>query len=152
PIAGTLAQADIVAFETNIYTAQGLIQPPNAPPIFLGTVGAHGGPEYIRDTLAPGFAIGVNDPLKPGFTNANFTIFAAWEPTSRQYRHLRPAQQAIGRGEAIFNNTTFVIHDVAGLNSVPSDPLYNPSDPLAGLDIRGGCAVCHNTPNIGNHS
>ena len=39
-----------------------------------------------------------------------------------------------------------------GLNSVPGDPLYNPNDPLAGQDIVGGCAVCHNNPNVGNHS
>jgi hypothetical protein len=94
----------------------------------------------------------VNDPLKPGFTNADFNVFAAWEPTSRQHENLEPSEQAIGRGEAIFNNTTFVIHDVPGLNSVPSDPLYNPKDPLAGRDVNGGCAICHNNPNVGNHS
>jgi hypothetical protein len=71
---------------------------------------------------------------------------------SPQYASLHPSQQAIGRGEALFNNTTFVIHDVAGLNSVPSDPLYNPKDPLAGQGINGGCAICHNNPNVGNHS
>ena len=42
-----------------------------------------GGPDYIRDTVAPGFFIGINDPLKPGFTNASFGIFAAWEPTGQ---------------------------------------------------------------------
>jgi cytochrome c peroxidase len=31
-------------------------------------------------------------------------------------------------------------------------PSYNPNDPLAGQDVIGGCAVCHNNPNIGNHS
>jgi cytochrome c peroxidase len=151
-IVGTQAQADIVTFETNIYTAQALIQPRHGLPIFLNALGGHGGPAYIQNTLAPAFAIGVNDPLKPGFTNANFTLFAAWEPTSPLYRFLLPAQQAIGRGEAIFNNTRFTIRNVAGLNSDPDDPLYNPSDPLAGQDIVGGCAVCHNSPNIGNHS
>jgi cytochrome c peroxidase len=151
-IVGTQGQADIVAFETNLYTAQLLIQPRRAFPVFLNANGAHGGPDYIEDTVAPAFFIGVNDPLRPGFTNANFNLFAAWEPTSPRYRFLRPPEQTIGRGEAIFNNTTFVIHDVPGLNSAPSDPLYNPNDPLAGQDIVGGCAVCHNNPNIGNHS
>jgi cytochrome c peroxidase len=153
PIAGTPAQADIVGFETNLYTAQLLIRPGNSLlPVLLDWRGAHGGPDYIAKVLAPGFFIGQNDPLKPGFTNANFDLYAAWEPSSPQYRFLRPAERAIGRGEAIFNTTTFVIHDVPGLNSVPGTPLYDPSDPLAGQDIVGGCAVCHDTPNIGNHS
>ncbi len=152
-IAGTPAEADIVAFETTLSTAQLLVKPPRSFfPVLLDAAGAHGGPDYLQDTVVPAFAIGVNDPLKPGFTNADFTIFAAWEPTSRGDRFLRPAEQAIGRGEAIFNNTIFVIHDVPGLNSVPSDPLYNPADPLAGQDIVGGCAVCHDNPNVGNHS
>jgi len=30
--------------------------------------------------------------------------------------------------------------------------LFNPADPLAGQDIKGGCAVCDNNPNVGNHS
>jgi cytochrome c peroxidase len=151
-LVGEPAQADIVAFETNLYTGQLLSQPRQGPFALLSADGAHGGPDYLEDTVAPAFFIGINDPLKPGFTNANFDLFAAWEPTSQQYTSLQPSEQAIGRGEAIFNNTTFVIHDVPGLNSVPSNPLYNPADPLAGQDINGGCAICHNSPNVGNHS
>jgi hypothetical protein len=152
PIVGTDAQADIVEFETALYAAQLVDQPRSGLPALLSGFGAHGGPSYVADTLAPAFAIGVNDPLAPGFTNANFDLYAVWEPTSPLYRWLSPIQQAIGRGEALFNGTTFTIHDVPGLNSVPTDPLYNPSDPLAGQDIVGGCAVCHNNPNVGNHS
>ncbi|HEY3820450.1 MAG TPA: hypothetical protein VGL81_24965 [Polyangiaceae bacterium] len=148
-IAGTQAQTDIVTFEKNLYTAQSLMQFQH---ITLGGDGANGGSQYLADTTAPAFFIGVNDPLQAGFTNADFDIFAAWEPTSPTYNSLKKSEQSIGRGEALFNNTTFTIHDVPGLNSVPSDPLYNPSDPLAGVDIVGGCAVCHNSPNVGNHS
>jgi hypothetical protein len=152
-IAGTPAQADIVAFETSLYTAQVLLLEPRQGFIAsLSADGAHGGADYLGDTVAPAFFIGVNDPLEPGFTPASFDLFAAWEPTSPQYSSLPPAEQAVGRGEAVFNNTTFMIHDVPGLNSDPKDPLYNPQDPLAGQDIRGGCATCHNTPNVGNHS
>jgi hypothetical protein len=150
-IAGSQAQADIVAFETSLYSAQGLSQSKSLPVSLHGN-GARGGPGYIASTLARSFFIGVNNPLAPGFTNASFTLFAAWEPGSPAYASLGPAQQAIGRGEAIFNTTTFTIHDVAGLNSAPGDPLYNPADPLAGQDVIGGCAVCHNNPNVGNHS
>jgi hypothetical protein len=152
-IAGTATLADIVAFEQNLYTAQTvLLQPRQRLFAALDADGAHGGPEDLRDKVAPAFVIGVNDPLKPGFTNAVFDVFAAWEPTSPQYPGLSPSEQAIGRGEAVFNQTTFVIHDVPGLNSVPGDPLYNPNDPMAGQDIVGGCGVCHNSPNVGNHS
>ncbi len=153
PIAGTAAQADIVGFETNLYTAQ-LLLLESRPGLFavLNADGAHGGPDYLQDSLAPAFFVGINDPLKPGFTNASFDLFASWEPTSPGYAALSPGAQAIGRGEAIFNDTTFTIHDVPGLNSDPRNVLYNPQDPLAGQDVRGGCAICHNNPDVGNHS
>jgi hypothetical protein len=152
-IVGTPAQADIVTFETNLYTAQ-LVARPRLGffPVLLNADGGNGGPAYLANVVAPAFAIGANDPLKPGFTNADFDLFAAWEPGSPRHRFLRPDQQAIGRGEEVFNTTTFVIHDIPGLNSAPDDPLYNPADPLAGQDIVGGCAVCHDSPNVGNHS
>jgi len=152
-IVGSPAQSDILAFETSLYTAQMLLfQPRQGLFALLNADSAHGGPDYLEDTVAPAFFIGINDPLKPGFTNASFDLFAAWEPTSPKYKSLQPGEQAIGRGEAIFNNTTFVIHDVPGLNSAPGNPLYNPADPLAGQDIKGGCGICHNNPNVGNHS
>jgi hypothetical protein len=150
PIVGTQAQQDIVAFETGLSTSQVILVPEVG--FALLDAGASGGADYLQNTVTPGFAIGVNDPLNPPFTNAVFTIYSAWEPTSAEYRHLSPVQQAIGRGEAIFNTTTFVVHDVPGINSVPSDPLYNPADPLAGQDVVAGCGLCHNNPNVGNHS
>ena len=152
-IVGTPAQADIVAFETNLYTAQSLLfQLRQGLFALLTADGAHGGSDYLQDTVAPAFFIGINDPLKPGFTNANFDLLRRLGTDQPDYKSLQPSEQAIGRGEAIFNNTTFVIHDVLGLNSAPSNPLYNPADPLAGQDINGGCAICHNNPNVGNHS
>ena len=152
-IVNSPAQADMVTFETSLSTAQILLfQPEQGLYAVLNADGGHGGPDYLEDVVAPAFFIGINDPLKPGFTNADFDLFAAWEPTSPKYDSLKPSQQAIGRGEAIFNNVTFTIHDVPGLNSAPGNPLYNPTDPLAGKDITGGCAICHNSPNVGNHS
>jgi hypothetical protein len=148
-IANTPAQADIVAFETGLYTAQSLLQFQH---VTLDGDGANGGARYLAGVLAPAFFIGKNDPLLPGFTNATFDLFAAWEPTSPTYSSLKKTEQAIGRGEAIFNTTTFTIHDVPGLNSARDNPLYNPADPLAGQDVVGGCAVCHNNPDVGNHS
>ena len=150
-IVGTQAQQDIVTFETGLSTAQ-VILVPAVGIALLDFQGANGGANYLQNTVTPAFSIGVNNPLIPPFTNTVFTIYSAWEPTSREYPGLGRIQQAIGRGEAIFNNTTFVVHDVPGINSVPSDPLYNPADPLAGQDVVAGCGLCHNNPNAGNHS
>jgi len=150
-IVGTQAQTDMLNFEFNTFNAQiFLTQGSNSQQ--LNVDGGHGGVWYLSQQVAPAFFVGINDPLKPGFTNANFNLYADWEPTSSEYQSLNQIQQKIGRGEALFNNTTFVIHDVPGLNGAASNPLYNPADPLAGQDITGGCAVCHNNPNIGNHS
>lgn len=149
-IVGSQAQQDIVNFEMGLSTAQAVLLPDVG--IALLDRGANGGANYLQSTTAPAFAIGVNNPLSPPFTNTVFTIYSAWEPTSPEYRRLNPVQQAIGRGEAIFNKTTFVVHDVPGINSVPSDPFYNPADPLAGQDVVAGCGLCHNNPNAGNHS
>jgi cytochrome c peroxidase len=151
-IAGTQAQSDVVAFESNLYTGRYGIWGDGEGPILLDADGANGGPAYIASKVAPAFFVGVNDPLQPGFTSTTFTLYQAWEPTSARYGSLSKEQQAIGRGETIFNGATFVIHDVPGLNSIPGDPLYNPADPFAGQDVRGGCGVCHNSPNVGNHS
>jgi hypothetical protein len=150
PIVGTPAQQNIVSFEKALSTAQVVLVPEIG--FALLDVGANGGAYYLQNTVTPAFSIGVNDPLNPPFTNTVFTLYSAWEPASAQHRHLSPVQQAIGRGEAIFNNTRFVIHDVPGLNSVPSDPFYNPADALAGQDVVAGCGLCHNSPNVGNHS
>jgi len=149
-IVGTPAQQDIVSFEKSLSTAQVMLVPQIG--FALLDVGANGGAYYLQNTVTPAFSIGVNDPLNPPFTNRVFTLYSAWEPTSAQHRHLSPVQQAIGRGEAIFNNTRFVVHDVPGINSIPSNPLYNPADPLAGQDVVAGCGLCHNNPNAGNHS
>ncbi len=150
PIAGTQAEQDIVAFEAGLSTAQVVLVPDIG--FALLDVGARGGADYLQNVVTPAFSIGVNDPLNPPFTNTVFTLYSAWEPTSPEHRHLSPVQRAIGRGEAIFNTARFVVHDVPGINSVPSDPLYNAADPLAGQDVVAGCGLCHNSPNVGNHS
>src|SRR6185437_1491871 len=49
----------------------------------------------------------------------------------------REARESIRHGEAIFNTRSFVISNVAGL---PSQSLI------------GTCTVCHDSPNVGDHS
>ena len=131
----TPAQADIVTFEMNLTSSQLLFFQLGQGITLLNVDGGNGGPDYLQDTVAPAFFIGINDPLKPGFTNADFNLFAAWEPTRPGYASLSPARQAIGRGEALFNNTTFVIHDVPGLNSAPNSE--RASRIAAAVNVRG---------------
>ncbi len=59
---------------------------------------------------------------------------------------------AIGRGEKLFNERTFTIANVAGINSASGDVLANPADPLFNTPVLGTCGTCHNNPNVGNHS
>jgi cytochrome c peroxidase len=148
-IEGSTAQTDIVAFEMNVYSAQ-ITQ--KFQHLQLDQDGARGGALYLANSVAPQFFIGINDPLKAGFTSTVFDIFSAWEPGNVHRPSLKKSAEAIGRGEAIFNNARFTIHDVPGLNSFPGNPLYNPADPFAGQDITAGCGLCHNSPNVGNHS
>lgn len=152
PITGTQAQTDIVAFERNLFTAQLSIKP-------LDDLGERGGPGYLAKNIASTFFIGQNDPLGKDFSSDVFTLFDDWEPhrqgrrQNAQANHRPPElQQVIGEGEEIFNNRTFTITNVQGLNGARSDPLYNPADPLADKSIVGTCSTCHNTPNVGNHS
>jgi len=110
---------------------------------------AHNGPSTLAREP---FCIGINDPLDmlplmPGACGASsgghdpfvFTLFRGW--TNAGSAH----QQAIARGEAIFNTRAFVIDNVPGLNGRPEDPVRRPI-------LNGTCTICHDTPNAGNHS
>src|SRR5262245_14818059 len=110
---------------------------------------AHSGPGVLAREP---FCIGINDPLgmrplMPGACAASsdghnpfvFTLFRGW--TNAGSAH----QQAIARGEAIFNTRQFVIDNVPGLNGLPEDPVRRPI-------LNGTCTICHDTPNAGNHS
>jgi hypothetical protein len=135
----------IVDFELQLFTAQTHDQRAGS----LSAQEARGGAKILSEQP---FCIGVNDPLNilpvmpgacaisSGGLNPNvFTPFEAWENSHS------PAQASIARGEKIFNTRAFVIEGVAGLNGGSGDPV---SGPLAG----GTCTICHNTPNVGDHS
>jgi cytochrome c peroxidase len=146
---GTPPSADqlqqIADFELALYTAQ---TRDDAAGSLTGR-GALGGPAAL---VTQEFCIGINDPLgllpsmpgacaQPSFglDPVVFTTFKAWDNATS------PARLAIARGETIFNTRTFTIDNVAGLNG-------GPSDPVPGLIPGGTCTVCHNTPNVGDHS
>jgi hypothetical protein len=135
----------IVDFELGLFSTQ--IVDRSAGSLAEGP--ARSGPGTL---LREPFCIGINDPLDmlpamPGACAASsgghdpfvFTLFRGWTNASS------PSRQAIARGEAIFNTRQFVIDRVPGLNGRPEDPVRRPI-------LNGTCTICHNTPNVGNHS
>jgi cytochrome c peroxidase len=136
----TAAQlAEIVAFESGIFTAQAIDNKAG----YLAADGSTGGPIALSLQL-PNFFIGVNDPLGNNPTGAPFSslIFDLFRPWlgSGPVDYVA-ARISIARGEEVFNNTPINITGVAGLN----DALHQPS-------ISGFCGTCHDTPNVGDHS
>ena len=134
-------QSSIVSFETGVFNAQERIGP-----VDLDAHGAHGGPGFLYTDVLPGFFIGINDVFSPSFSPTIFTLYAAWEPDAHPGAP-GPDAAKIGRGEALFNQRTFAIDGVRGINSADPDD----DDPISG-PFTGSCGTCHDTPNIGNHS
>lgn len=136
----TAAQlAEIVAFESGIFTAQAIDNQAGD----LAADGSTGGPIALSLQL-PNFYIGVNDPLgnNPAgapFSSLIFDLFRPWLGSGPV--GYVPARLSIARGEELFNNTPINITGVAGLNDVLNVPR-----------ISGFCGTCHDTPNVGDHS
>ncbi len=131
--------AEIVAFETGIYTAQEIDRTVGV----LHRDGALGGPVAL--SLQP-FFIGVNDPLGHNptglpFTSNIFDIYRPWLGAHGEGEDDVEGRLSIARGEEVFNTTKINITGVAGLN-----------DALGIKSIPGFCGTCHDTPNVGNHS
>jgi cytochrome c peroxidase len=133
-------QAQIVAFESGIFTAQEADRKAGR----LHDDGATGGAVALSLQLS-NFFIGVNDPLGQNPQNVPFNpnIFDLFKP----WLGLRGGDDdvrqrlSIARGEEIFNTTKINITGVGGLN-----------DALNITSIPGFCGTCHDTPNVGNHS
>jgi hypothetical protein len=112
--------------------------------IDLADRGANGGPIALSQELAK-FSIGINDPFGQNpkgtpFNPQNFNLYSDWN-SDRATGRANDRRRAIARGEELFNSTEINITGVAGLN----DALNQPS-------IKGKCGVCHDAPNVGNHS
>ncbi len=135
-------QDQIVSFEVGLYTAQ--VEDDAAG--ILSAEGAKGGPEAL---VWEPFHVGINDPvgLDPAspvpfsFNTKIFNVFDAWETTTDSNR------QAIYRGQVIFNTKMFMVWGVDGLNDNKFSNGIKVSDPFV-----SSCGLCHNTPNLGNHS
>ena len=132
--------AEIVAFESGIFTAQVFDQKAKD----LSDDGSTGGPIALSLQLA-NFFIGVNDPLGQNPTGAPFTsqIFDLYRPWLGLYSKgtVVAQRRSIARGEELFNNTKINITGVSGLN-----------DDLNVTSIPGFCGTCHDTPKVGDHS
>jgi cytochrome c peroxidase len=129
---------DIVDFEMGLTTAQATDQHAGK----LDTEGACGGPMRL---CQEDFFIGINDPLGGNPTGAPFnpdsmTLFNSWanlHGNSPQNAN----RAAVARGEQIFNSKQILISGVAGLNDKLNLPV-----------IKASCTLCHDSPNVGNHS
>ena len=131
--------SDIVNFEMGLSTAQAQDNGAGS----LRARGATGGPQALAEEL---FFVGVNDPvgLNPhpiSFTGKIFNLFDTWEDAA-------PQRQAIYRGETLFNTKVFSVSDVAGLNGAT----FSSGVTVAGTVVSTTCGICHDTPNVGNHS
>jgi hypothetical protein len=141
----TPAQAgQIVNFESALFTAQSRDNEAGV----LTDAGARGGPAELS---GQGFFTGINHPfgLNPTggrFNRQAFNIFTAWRFLPASTDPVVQARRSIGRGQQLFNTKLFTISGVAGLNDVTFP---------GGIRIesfQGTCTLCHNTPNVGNHS
>jgi hypothetical protein len=146
----TPAQArQIVAFEMGLSTAQSHDRAAGN----LQSQGAAGGPQGVARQM---FFPGINDPvgLNPtgeSFTPNVFTLFDAWgklgDRGGPKAEGQSRAQGAILRGQALFNTKPIVLSGVGGLNG---HTFANGATPPA--SFTGTCTICHDTPNVGNHS
>jgi hypothetical protein len=128
--------------------------------------GTPGNPAALEASLcggqSPGTIVSTTNPVTP-FTPVIFTEFNAW------HQDPNPRRAAIERGQALFNAQRLTISGVGGINRVsdPGDglcvgagcPVQNgtltlPSGSTANgvASFTGSCGVCHDTPNVGNHS
>jgi hypothetical protein len=135
-------QEQIVNFELGLATAQAEDDAAGV----LTAEGAKGGPEAL---LSAPFHVGMNDvagldpanPVPFNFDTRIFNVFDAWRTTTD------PNRQAIYRGQLLFNTKTFTVWGVDGMNDNTFSNGVKVSDPFIST-----CGLCHNTPNLGNHS
>jgi hypothetical protein len=128
-----------VNFETGLSTGQAQDNGAGS----LSAQGATGGPQAVAEEM---FFVGINDPvgLNPhpfSFTSKIFDLFDTWEDAA-------PQRRAIYRGQTVFNTKTFNVSGVAGLN----DATFSSGVTVPGAVVSTTCGICHDTPNVGNHS
>ena len=119
----------IVSLETSLFTAQSQDNLAGD----LTAQGANGGAKFLS-TL----------PFSPGMNSGSafdpdvFTLYSSWTSATGPNA---ASQQAVARGEMLFNNFPFTISAVTGFNDVQGQS-----------QVTGTCTTCHNTPNVGSNS
>ena len=138
--------AQIVAFETHLYTTQ--IKDDIAGD--LVTRHNENGPASL---INQSFFSGINDAFglarnRQPFDSNVFALYDDWANDERDHHGAshtptaqQLAQQSIARGEKLFNTRQFVISGVAGLNDVTGKPR-----------ITGTCSSCHSAPSVGSNA
>lgn len=140
-LAGNLTEKqleEIVDFEMGLTTAQATDMNVGK----LDTQGALGGPKRLHQEE---FFIGINDPLGENPTGAPhnpvaMTLFDSWAKSYGNSAQ-NANRAAVARGQDLFNRKPIFITGVAGLNDDLNLPV-----------IQASCTICHDTPNVGNHS
>jgi cytochrome c peroxidase len=132
--------AQIVDFETHLYTSQIFDNSAGS----LNTNQIEAGP---GDLIRAAFFPGINDAFglirnRQAFDPEVFTFYGDWlAHDSRQSRKPSDAQQAVARGERLFNSKQFVIRAVPGLNDLTGKPA-----------LKGTCSSCHSAPGVGTNA
>jgi hypothetical protein len=131
---GSTQLAQIVAFETALYTAQ-------ANDVNAGNLSTQGGTGGPLTLSSQPFYIGINDSLGGDPSGAKFnpkamTLYNNWANLTGQ-----PNRQTVARGQDLFDTLPIQITGVGGLNDALGQPVIN-----------GTCTTCHDSPNVGNHS
>ena len=153
PLSAQLQQ-QIVAFETNLYTAQAFDCSARDHTEF----GATGGPNAVASQQ---FYIGINDPLGGNptgapFTSTIFNLFKSWANTPG---FGASARASVSRGEVVFNTKPINITGVAGLNDTLNAHCHpgnlrdlsfwsNAGDHSVGLPINIGVADTTNSLGV----
>lgn len=137
----------IVEFEMGLFTAQTL---DNGARSLLAQSG-RGGPDALAGEP---FFIGINDPvgLNPSgaaFDPRVFDLFDAWNSPAMPAGSspVASARKAVARGQAIFNSKPIELSGISGLNGETFA-----SGVTVPASFVGTCTVCHDSPNVGNHS
>ncbi|WP_428487829.1 hypothetical protein [Rhodopila sp.] len=125
PVADQIDQ--IIQFESALFAAQTYDNAAGD----LTADGAQGGSVALS---AIPFVSNINPP-GPSFNPSTMTMFFNWNNSPDANK------ASIARGQNIFNEKSFAITGVAGLNDVTGKS-----------SIPGTCSACHNTPQVGNHS
>lgn len=141
----------IVDFETSLFTTQIFDNAAGS----LDTQRVRAGPETL--VKLPFFSglnrFVANGQRLLGFNHRVFSIFGPWSQAPRKRgEQATPSQQAIARGEKIFNGRSFLITGVAGFNDRFSPPRQRGGPRVRDIGVRGTCSSCHNLPGIGSNS